>query len=202
MARLSSASHRTMRSLLSSLACADLLASPGCAALRPGHEEAFPRRGSRPSLAGMLSPRRQRAQGKPGADRTRSLACKMKKHTSGSHYRFDRAGPGLPRASGFNGFFRALPGVHDVLSHRHRRDAKHRRQLDASQGASRPHDFAVRIDIARLATPRRPSHPALNVRDDAQRPSDRGGMGGNSRPMDAKAKRNLFSHRTGRPKSA
>ena len=64
----------------------------------------------RPSFASELSLVRQRARGKPGAGRTRSLACKMKKHTSGSHYRFDRAGPGLPRANGFNGFLRALPG--------------------------------------------------------------------------------------------
>jgi hypothetical protein len=32
-----------------------------------------------------------------------------------SHYRFQPGHPGLPRASGFNGFLRALPGVHDVL---------------------------------------------------------------------------------------
>src|ERR1700730_6333439 len=38
--------------------------------------------------------------------------------------------------------------------------------LDASVGASGPHDFAVRIGIARLATPTRPSHPAPNVRGD------------------------------------
>ena len=80
-------------------------------------------RGTRPPSRGAIAPEfcgytsleRQRARGKPGAGRTRSLACKMKKHTSGSHYRFDRAGPGLPRASGFNGFLRALPGVRDVL---------------------------------------------------------------------------------------
>src|SRR5262249_38093621 len=69
----------------------------------------------RPSFASMLSLEEKRARGKPGAGRTRSLACRMKKHTSGSHHRFNRAGPGLPRASGFNGFLRALPGVHDVL---------------------------------------------------------------------------------------
>jgi hypothetical protein len=31
---------------------------------------------------------------------------------------------------------------------------KHHRQLDASLGASGPHDFTVRISAARLATPR------------------------------------------------
>ena len=34
------------------------------------------------------------------------------------------------------------------------------RQLDASVGASGPHDFAVRISVARLATLTRPPHPA------------------------------------------
>jgi hypothetical protein len=33
-----------------------------------------------------------------------------------------------------------------------------------------PHDFAVRADVVRLTTPSRPSHPALNVRDDAYAP--------------------------------
>src|SRR6516225_1119567 len=47
-----------------------------------------------------------------------------------------------------------------LFCHRHRRDAKHRRQLDTCLGVSGPHDFAVRVDIARLATSTRSSHPA------------------------------------------
>jgi hypothetical protein len=43
---------------------------------------ALSRRGVRPSCARTLSLERQRAQGKPGAQCTRSLACKVKKHTS------------------------------------------------------------------------------------------------------------------------
>src|SRR5579863_3322869 len=43
---------------------------------------------------------------------------------------------------------------------------EHRHRLDASVGASEPHDFAVRgIVTCELPTPR-PSHPAPNVRDD------------------------------------
>src|SRR6185437_16404447 len=42
---------------------------------------------------------------------------------------------------------------------------------------SGPHDFAVRIGSARLAPPKRPSHPAPNVRDDRETPLRRGGMG-------------------------
>src|SRR5580692_1000878 len=37
---------------------------------------------------------------------------------------------------------------------------KHHRQFDASTGASGPHDFAVRISAARLATSTRPPQPA------------------------------------------
>jgi hypothetical protein len=63
--------------------------------------------------------------------------------------------------NGFNGFLRALPG--DRLScHRRRQDSS--RPLDASTGASGPHDFAVRAGIirpharARLMQSR-PPHP-------------------------------------------
>ena len=49
----------------------------------------------------------------PGVDRTRSLACECKKHTSivttGTPKRSD-----TPCANGFNGFLRDLPGVHDL----------------------------------------------------------------------------------------
>ena len=50
----------------------------------------------------------------PGASRARSLVCEDKKHTSKSP-QVQHGQPGIPRASGFNGFLRALPGVHDVL---------------------------------------------------------------------------------------
>ena len=37
---------------------------------------------SRPGRASAMAPRKQRAQGMPGASRTHSLACEIKKHTS------------------------------------------------------------------------------------------------------------------------
>ena len=50
----------------------------------------------------------ERAQGKPGASRTRSLVCKMK-NTRVSHHRYAEAiRPSL--RNGFNGLLRALPG--------------------------------------------------------------------------------------------
>ena len=46
---------------------------------------------------------------------------------------------------------------------------KHHRQLNASPGASGPHDFTVRSCCSSDNTPR-PSHPAANVRDDRETP--------------------------------
>jgi hypothetical protein len=55
----------------------------------------------------------------------------------------------------------------------HRRLRNTFRKLDASVGASGPHDFAVRQNAARLASPKRPPHPALYVRDDRETPLER-----------------------------
>ena len=44
--------------------------------------------------------------------------CAKGKSTQASHHRFSTVSRHSPR-NGFNGFLRALPGVHDVLSHRH-----------------------------------------------------------------------------------
>src|SRR5580693_7612697 len=52
------------------------------------------------------------------------------------------------------------------------------RALDTSVGVSGPHGFAVRVGVARRATPARPSHPALHVRDDAYAPPDERGTAG------------------------
>jgi hypothetical protein len=65
-------------------------------------------------------------------------------------------------------YLRALPGVHDLFSHR--RPAKRLARLDASQGASGPHDFAVRVDTARLAIPFASIASRFAFRDDAQTP--------------------------------
>jgi hypothetical protein len=97
----------------------------------------------------------------PGARCTRSLACKIKKHTSvvttGSPER-----PGIPCAMVLTVSF-ALSPVTGLFCHRRLADRSTR--LDASVGASGPHDFTVRDRIirpranARLTLPR-PPHPA------------------------------------------
>ena len=43
-------------------------------------------------------------------------------------------------------------------------------KLDPSVGGSGPHDFAIRIGIARRTMPQRPSRPAPDVRDDREPP--------------------------------
>jgi hypothetical protein len=87
-----------------------------------------------------------------------------------SHHRFTGT-PGLPCAMGY-GLFRALPG--DRLDcHRHPQEACKKlasRELDASVGASGPHDFAVRAQCHSSLDMPRPSHPAPNVRDDRETP--------------------------------
>ena len=50
----------------------------------------------------------------PGASRARSLVCEDKKHTSKVTTGSARSARHSPR-NGFNGFLRALPGVHDLL---------------------------------------------------------------------------------------
>ncbi len=86
-----------------------------------------------------------------------------------------------------------LSPVTGLYCHRCRPDAKHRRQLSASVGAPGPHDFAVRLDSARLAPPTRPPHPAPNVRDDRDTPLfKRGGTAGISKAVSTKRPSQIF----------
>ena len=98
-----------------------------------------------PSVCQTRSLAKVRAQGKPGARCTRSLVCKSKKHTSKSP-QVPPDHPAFP-ARRFDGLFHVLPGDR-LYCLRRKRNAKHRRQLDASIGATGPHGFAVR-DIYR-----------------------------------------------------
>jgi hypothetical protein len=96
--------------------------------------------------------------------RTRSLACEIRKHTSKSPQvhravrRFLRNGLRL---------LRALPGDR-LFCHRRRRNCF--RQLDPSVAGTGPHDFAVRVGIAGLATPSASITSCINVRDDRDAP--------------------------------
>jgi hypothetical protein len=83
----------------------------------------------------------KRAQGKPGADGTRSPVCE-RKHT-GWNYRYSRTIPAFP-AQWVYGLY-VLSPVSGVSCHRRRRDT---RQLDATITAPGPHDFAVRGSLS------------------------------------------------------
>src|SRR5260370_19837461 len=61
-----------------------------------------------------------------------------------------------------------LSPVTGLFCHRHRRNCL--RQLDASVGASGPHDFAVREPASLVCAPPRPPHPVPYVRDDRETP--------------------------------
>src|SRR3954451_21004894 len=94
----------------------------------------------RPRLADSFGPK-QRAQGMPGARRARSLACKIKKHTS-IVTTVTPGSPGIPRTMVLTVSFVLFPVTGLVC---HRRQRKYFRRLDASVGASEPHDFAVHL---------------------------------------------------------
>jgi hypothetical protein len=110
--------------------------------------------------------RNRRAQGMPGGRSARSLACKMRKHTS-IVTTVTPVSPGIPYAMVLTACF-VLSPVTGLSCHRRLRNFF--RQLDASVGASGPHDFAVRIRRVRLARHLRPPHPAAHVRDDRETP--------------------------------
>jgi hypothetical protein len=89
----------------------------------------------------------QRAQGKPGARCTRSLVCSVLVAHECSHHRFTGT-PSFPCAMVLTVSF-VLSPVTGLFCHRRRADNS--AKLDASVGASGPHDFAVRVSIIRPA---------------------------------------------------
>jgi hypothetical protein len=114
-------------------------------------EPAFPRHAA-PEFCQLIRPENEgrRRSSREGAGKTgcalhpRSRVQKAKR-TRTRAYRFSGSSPAFP-AQWFYGLFRALPG--DRLScHRRPREISH--ELDASIGASGPHDFAVHISAVR-----------------------------------------------------
>src|SRR6059058_6171908 len=110
-------------------------------------------------------PKHQRAQGMPGAQCARSLACKIKKHTS-IVTTVTPVTPGIPRAMVLTVSF-ALSPVTGLSCHC--RQQVTTCQLDASVGASGPHDFAVRLGAVRQKHHHVHRIP-LRVRDDRDTP--------------------------------
>jgi hypothetical protein len=111
------------------------------------------------------------------------------KNTRVSHHRFTGKIRLSPR-NGFNGFLRALPSdraflplspaqcAGDITSVRCEASSlvmrRHCRQLDASVGASGPHDFAVRERVRFVLRTAASIASHRNVRDDREPPLIRG----------------------------
>jgi hypothetical protein len=110
----------------------------------------------------------KRAWGMPGAQCTRSLACrKGRKHTSVVTTGLPET-PSIPARNGFNKLLRALPGEPGFLAtvasgYRFRR-------LDTSVGVSGPHDFAVRETAPFVSALPRVHRIPPRVRDDREPP--------------------------------
>jgi hypothetical protein len=94
-----------------------------------------------------------------------AAACATKSTRVSNHRFTGNIRPSL--RNGFTAYF-VLSLVTGLFCHHHSQGLS--RDLSASVGAPGPHAFAVRISIARLATPPRPPHPAPNVRDDREAP--------------------------------
>jgi len=136
------------------------------------HSFAISRR-NRPEVCQKIPyPLDQRAQGIPGAGAP-AAARVVVVSTRVSHHEYTGITRHSPR-NGFNGFLRALPGDRACLPPSL---AFRFRQLDTSVGASGPHDFAVRIGIARLAR-RRVHRIPPRLCDVASRPSEWDRMAG------------------------
>jgi|SRR5579871_637461 len=131
-----------------------------------------------------------RAQGKPGASAAPIASYANRKAYERSHYRSAKS-PAFP-AQWFTAYPRALPGVHDLVSHRHQLDSSSN-GLSTSPGVPGPHAFAVRGRIARLAIRPRPSHPASRFVTMRIRPSYRGGTAQIIRIDLRKAEEDYFS---------
>jgi len=110
----------------------------------------------RPEFCISFALENQRAQGRPGARRTRGLVRKTVQQTRARAYRFGGNTPAFPAQwlYGLYDFVLVTGFVATII------DVGFRfRQLDASTGASDPNDFAVRKCRARQSQPSRPSHP-------------------------------------------
>src|ERR1700687_2459437 len=130
----------------------------------------------------------QRAQGKPGARCTRSLVCSVLVAHECSHYRFTGT-PSFPCAMVLTAYF-VLSPVTGLCCHRRRADNS--AKLDASVGASGPHDFTVRVSTIRQASRPRPPHPVPYVRDDRETPLCVGRDGGGYRSDLGQRRREIF----------
>jgi hypothetical protein len=177
----------------------------------------------RPGRAFIFRPQGGRGECRvPAAPAVSCALCIDRTHTSNNEY---TGTPGIPARNGFTAYV-ALSPVTGLFCHRRLRirglSAPGRadlpsRQLDASVGASGPHDFAVRSNISRQRagdrsqahhppcdpiarkTLPRPPHPVPYVRDDRETPLCVGRDAKSSRcDLGGCENRNIFAKGTGR----
>jgi hypothetical protein len=98
--------------------------------------------------------------------RSRVRNEQKKMHTS---IQVQRRASGIPRAMVLTVSFELFPVI-GLCCHRHRRDAKHHRQLDVSVETSEPHDFAVRKIALSSSAPLASITSPPYVRDDRETP--------------------------------
>jgi hypothetical protein len=129
-------------------------------------ESAFSRRSASELCVTFHPPRYQRAQGKPGAGRTRGPRATK---STGVGPQVNRSNTGFPCTMVY-GLLRALPGDRAFLPPSSAA-ALAARELSASVGAPEPHDFAVRVTCARQSHAPRPPHLTATFVTIATRPS-------------------------------
>jgi hypothetical protein len=104
-----------------------------------------------------------RASGSPAASYADKESIRVSHHRSAER-------SGTPCAIGFNGFLRALPGEPGFLVTIPSATRKRCRRVDASIGASGPHDFTVRsphhssVDVAGVHRIPRPTSVTIAIR--------------------------------------
>jgi hypothetical protein len=133
------------------------------ARIKSGHDKLIPAARSTRVLLTTSRPLKSEGAGNAGRPPRPQPCVRNKKAHKHSHHGHTGNTRHSPR-NGFTAYSALSSGTGLSCPRRLARIAPTR--LDASVGASGPHDFAVRSSAARLASLPRPPHPAPNVRDD------------------------------------
>src|SRR5438552_6706150 len=125
----------------------------------------------------LLSPSKQRAQGKPGADCTRGLVCQTHSNRRTRAYRFSRNSPAFP-AQWVYGFLPALTGERACLPPSLAEDPTSLTPASRRQDhTTSPYALAFSSGVKKRLTPKRPPHSGPTHRDDRETPLVWAGMG-------------------------
>jgi hypothetical protein len=146
-----------------------ILDRPPSRAMTTEYKAAFPRRDA-PEACIIVSPSEIRGRREDRVRAAPAVSCaRLHKGIRTQAYRFS-GGIRPSLRNGFTAYF-VLSPVNGLSCHR--RHADRSTQLDASIGASGPHDFAVRVSHARQSQLPRPPHPTARFVTIASRPSCR-----------------------------